>query len=41
VRKTLQNLLKLEKIGEELENRIQRFQIVKCFEEVRKLGVLA
>jgi hypothetical protein len=40
VRKTLQNLLKLGKIGKAVETRIQRLQIVKCLEEVRKLRVL-
>jgi hypothetical protein len=40
VRNTLQNLLKLEKITQGVENRIQQLQILKRFEEVRKLGVL-
>jgi len=41
VRRMFQNLLKPEQTGKDEETRIHRFQIVKYFEEARKLVVLS
>jgi hypothetical protein len=38
VRKTFQNLLKLEKIGKSVKNHNEQIQLLKQIEEVRKLG---